>query len=91
LLDVCTFKEGSLWSGLVYLSGVMLGQHESMEDFARVRTRRLSIESAEPAPYQLDGDPGGDLPVEIRALAGRLTLLVTPQWAERHGFEIASP
>jgi Sphingosine kinase and enzymes related to eukaryotic diacylglycerol kinase len=88
LLDVCTFKEGSLWSGLVYLSGVMLGQHESMQDFARVRTRRLTVGSAGPAPYQLDGDPGGDLPVEIRALPGRLTLLVTGQWAERHGFEI---
>ena len=87
LLDVCTFKEGSLWSGLVYLSGVMLGQHESMQDFARVQTRRLRIESTGPAPYQLDGDPGGELPVEIRALPGRLTLLVSPSWAERHGFE----
>jgi len=86
LLDVCTFKEGSLWSGLVYLSGVMLGQHESMEDFARVQTRQLRIESASQAPYQLDGDPGGDLPVEIRALPGRLTLLVSPKWAERNGF-----
>ncbi len=87
LLDVCTFKEGSLWSSLVYLSGVMLGQHESMQDFARVQTRRLRIESTGPAPYQLDGDPGGELPVEIRALPGRLTLLVSPSWAERHGFE----
>jgi hypothetical protein len=87
LLDVCTFKEGSLWSGLVYLSGVMLGQHESMQDFARVQTRRLRIESTGPAPYQLDGDPGGELPVEIRALPGRLTLLVSPSWAPRHGIE----
>jgi len=89
LLDVCTFKEGSLWSGLVYLSGVMLGQHESMEDFGRVQTRHLRVESASQAPFQLDGDPGGDLPVEIRALPGRLTLLVSPQWAERQGFEIS--
>jgi diacylglycerol kinase family enzyme len=90
LLDVCTFKEGSLWSGLVYLSGVMLGQHEAMEDFARVRTRRLAIESASPAPYQLDGDPGGELPVEISVLQERLTLLTTPQWAERNGFEVVA-
>jgi diacylglycerol kinase family enzyme len=84
LLDVCTFREGSLWHGLVYLSGVMFGQHQSMEHFVRVRTRKLRIESAQPAPYQLDGDPGGELPVEIGIEPGRLTLLVDRAWAERH-------
>jgi diacylglycerol kinase family enzyme len=88
LLDVCTFKGGSLWSGLVYLSGVMLGQHEAMEDFSRVQTRGLTITASGPAPYQLDGDPGGELPVQIRVLPERLTLLVTRHWAEHHGFEI---
>jgi len=88
LLDVCTFKEGSLWSGLVYLSGVMLGQHESMQDFARIQTRRLRIDADSHAPYQLDGDPGGDLPVEICVLPNRLTLVVSPQWAERQGFSL---
>jgi diacylglycerol kinase family enzyme len=86
LLDVCTFKEGSLWSGLLYLGGVMLGQHETMEDFTRVQTRRLRIEAAGPAPYQLDGDPGGELPVEISVLPRRLTLLVSRECAERGGF-----
>jgi diacylglycerol kinase family enzyme len=90
LLDVCTFKSGSLWNGLVYLSGVMLAQHQSMQDFVRVQTRHLRIESPEAAPYQLDGDPGGDLPVEIRVLPGRLTLLVGHHWAERNGFEVAT-
>jgi diacylglycerol kinase family enzyme len=85
LLDVCTFKEGSLWNGLLYLSGVMLGQHEGMEDFACIRTRRLRIESSEPAPFQLDGDPGGEVPVEIRALPGRITMLVPHAWAAQHG------
>jgi diacylglycerol kinase family enzyme len=86
LLDVCTFKEGSLWHGLMYLGGVMLGQHEGMHDFVRVRTQRLRIEAAPPAPYQLDGDPGGELPVEIRVVPGRLALLVARSWAEQRGF-----
>jgi diacylglycerol kinase family enzyme len=88
LLDVCTFKEGSLWSGLVYLGGVVLGQHEAMEDFERIQTGRLVIESSGPAPYQLDGDPGGELPIEIRALPGRLLMLTRHDWAERNGFEM---
>ncbi len=87
LLDVCTFKEGSLWSGLLYLGGVMLGQHEAMEDFEHVQTRRVTIESTAPVPYQLDGDPGGELPVEIGTLPERLTLLITPEWAGRNGFD----
>jgi diacylglycerol kinase (ATP) len=83
LLDVCTFKEGSLWYGLVYLGGVLLGQHEAMQDFVRVQTRRLRIESAARVPFQLDGDPGGDLPVDIRVLPNRLTLVVSRSWASR--------
>ena len=85
LLDVCTFKEGSLWHGMVYLGGVMLGQHESMQDFVRVRAQRVRIEADGPVPYQLDGDPGGELPVEIRVLPSRLSLVVSRPWAIRKG------
>jgi diacylglycerol kinase family enzyme len=87
LLDVCTFKEGSLWHGLMYLGGVMLGQHEGMQDFVRVQTRRLRVEAAGAAPFQLDGDPGGDLPAEFSVLPRRLTMVVAREWAEREGFE----
>ncbi len=83
LLDVCTFREGSLWNGLVYLGGVMLGQQESMQDYTHVRTRQLTIESVPPAPYQLDGDPGGTLPVEICVRPGRLTVLVSRERAQQ--------
>jgi diacylglycerol kinase (ATP) len=85
LLDVCTFKEGSLWYGLMYLGGVVLGQQDGMQDYVRVQTRRVRIESAGCAPFQLDGDPGGDLPIEIEALPGRLTLLVGRAWAVKQG------
>lgn len=83
LLDVCTFREGSLWNGLVYLGGVLLGQHESMQDYSHIRTRRLVIESRPEAPYQLDGDPGGMLPVEICVRPKRLTVLVSRDWAQQ--------
>jgi len=86
LLDVCTFKEGSLLYGLMYLGGVVLGQHEGMQDFVRIQTRRLRVEADGAAPYQLDGDPGGDLPVEFSVAPGRLTILVDRSWAQRQGF-----
>ncbi|HRX80202.1 MAG: hypothetical protein H6821_07675 [Planctomycetaceae bacterium] len=79
LLDVCTFKDGSLWNGLRYLSGVILGQHASWDDCVTVRAEKIRIESDEPVPLQLDGDPGGFLPVEIEVLPSHLTLLVPKQ------------
>ena len=75
LLDVCTFKRGSFWNGIRYLGGVILGRHRSFEDCRTMHCRRLRIESDRPVPFQLDGDPGGMLPVEIRVLPRRLTLL----------------
>ncbi|HZL88437.1 MAG TPA: diacylglycerol kinase family protein [Pirellulaceae bacterium] len=87
LLDICTFREGSLWSGLLYLGGVVLGQHEAMEDFFQAHSTEMKIESKAQVPYQIDGDPGGELPLSISVLPQRLTVLVTRPWAERYGFD----
>lgn len=81
LVDLCTFGEGSLWAGFRYLTGVIFGQHERMPDCLLARASRVRIESSDPmskipVPYQLDGDPGGYLPLEIDVLPQRLTLLV---------------
>lgn len=87
LLDVCTFKEGSLWNGMLYLSGVFLGQHQSWGDCVNRRVKKVRIESEGSVPYQLDGDPGGFLPLEIEILPKRLTLLVNENWAIKQGFQ----
>jgi diacylglycerol kinase family enzyme len=76
LLDVCTFRRGGLWHGLRYAAAIFLGRHGRLTDFAVRRVARLRIESDAEMPYQLDGDPGGVLPVEIETLAGRLTMVV---------------
>jgi diacylglycerol kinase (ATP) len=76
LLDVCTFRNGGLMHGLLYASAVLTGTHRQLADFAERRCRRIRVTSERPAPYQLDGDPGGFLPVQVEVLPGRLTLLV---------------
>lgn len=84
LLDVCTFRRGSLWSGLRYLAAVQLGGlHRRLADCTMRRARRVRITSEEPVPYQLDGDPGGVLPLEVEVLPNRATLVVPPQSRER--------
>jgi diacylglycerol kinase family enzyme len=75
LLDVCTFRNGSLVKGLWYLGGVILGQHQRWQDCAMRQVRQLRIESDVPVPYQLDGDPGGMLPLEIDVLPARVCVI----------------
>ncbi len=75
LLDVCAFQRGFLWNGLRYLTAVQLGCHCRLQDCRVARILRLRAVAKEPVAYQLDGDPGGRLPLEIEVAAGRLTLL----------------
>lgn len=80
LLDVCTFRRGSLWHGLRYLLGVATGRHRHWPDYQHVQVPALRIECDEPIPYQCDGDPGGLLPVTIRVLPRRLRMIANPAW-----------
>jgi diacylglycerol kinase (ATP) len=80
LLDVCTFKQGSLLAGLGYLYGVAVGEHLSWEGVECQRVRSVRIESLDPVPVQLDGDPAGELPMEFSCRPGGLRLIVSPEW-----------
>jgi diacylglycerol kinase family enzyme len=81
LLDICTFRHGGLWAGLYYTAAVLAGTQRWLTDFAERRVTRLRVASDAKVPYQLDGDPGGFLPVEIEVLPGRLTLIVPQEKA----------
>lgn len=78
-LDVCTFAQGSIWSTARYLAAAQLGRHQAMRDCIVRRVRRFRMVAQQPVPYQLDGDPGGYLPVEVEVVPGRWTLLVPPE------------
>ena len=75
-LDYCTFKGGNLFRGLLYLGAVMLRQHHRWRHSKIGRFKKVSIESDGEVPYQLDGDPGGVLPVEIEVVPQFLRVLV---------------
>ena len=46
---------------------------------------RVRIESDEPVAYQLDGDPGGMLPLDVEVVPHRLTLVVPKARDDRAG------
>jgi diacylglycerol kinase family enzyme len=74
-LDVCGFRRGSRFRGFGYLAAICLRRHTRLPDWTTRRVRRVRIESDAAVPYQLDGDAGGFLPLEIEVLPKRLTLL----------------
>lgn len=78
LLDVCCLRRGRFWPGIMYAAAVIARRHHRLADYSGCRARRLRLTSDGEVPYQLDGDPGGVLPLDIRVLPGRMTLVVPP-------------
>lgn len=79
VLDLCSMKGGSLFHGMRYTAFAQCGgMHKVFSDVTLKQAKkfRISAESETPIPYQLDGDPGGELPIEIEIVEKRLTLLV---------------
>ena len=91
LLNVCTFHQGSFWHALRYLGYVAARRHRVLTDHASARVTRVRIESDEPVPYQLDGEPGGILPLEIEVLPERLTLMAPRSRILALGLQPAAP
>ncbi len=82
-LDVVTFEAGSFWKAILHLSAIMLGRHQNLPGVRMVRTRMLEIEAEQPVPFQVDGDPGGHLPLSVRVLPERLRMVVPQTWIDR--------
>lgn len=74
-LDCITFEKGRVLQGLGYLVRIALKRHLHHPHIRRQKVRRLWLTSPIRTPYQIDGDYGGRLPVEITWLPNRVTLL----------------
>ncbi len=78
LLDLCIFERGGFWPGLFYAAAVLARCHHALKLGTARRVKRLRISSSELVYYQIDGDPGGTLPVEVEVVPDRLTFIVPP-------------
>lgn len=83
--DLCFFAGSGLCKGLTYMISILLGLHLRRRDVSVVPGRHWRLEADEEVPYQLDGDPGGVLPLELEIVPGRLSLVVSRAWLERSG------
>lgn len=89
-LDVCTFERGAVWSIGRYLWHVLRRLHHTLPDARLYRSERFRIEPTTDASvaYQIDGDFGGTLPIEVEVLPAQLRLLVPRKTALRLGFTL---
>jgi diacylglycerol kinase (ATP) len=79
LLDLCGFRRNQF---LGCFANVTLRRHRRSPDWFSHRVRHVRITAdQEDVAYQLDGDPGGRLPLEIESLPARLTLVVPKESA----------
>jgi len=82
-LDHCLFDGPHFWHGFKYTAFAQCGSmHRHLSDVRLGQAKKYRLTSEGDVPYQLDGDPGGMLPVEIEVLEKRFTALVS-EWAAR--------
>lgn len=77
-LDICSYRDHGIVRGLWYLLVTFLGSHSRLDatQFGQFRNFRIESDGDEPVYYELDGDPGGELPLEIEVVPGALRVLV---------------
>jgi YegS/Rv2252/BmrU family lipid kinase len=92
LLEVIVLESiGKLAFLTKILPNVFKGTHVNQPSVHVFRAREVSISSDRPFTMYADGDPIGELPLRVRAVAGAVTVLV-PQRAPAHAaFAEASP
>ncbi|MDR1383462.1 MAG: hypothetical protein LBJ67_06400 [Planctomycetaceae bacterium] len=75
-LDHCIFDGRSFWHGFKYTAFAQCGsRHRILSDVRLGQGTKYRLTADGDVPYQLDGDPGGKLPIEIEIIPQRFTIL----------------
>ncbi|MEE3285660.1 MAG: hypothetical protein VX311_13850 [Planctomycetota bacterium] len=77
---VTVLQRGSAFQMIRYSIKLWRGTHDLAKDVQVVKARRVRIVSVEPGrgpvPFQVDGDPAGEVPVELECLPNALRVFV---------------
>ncbi len=80
-LELRLFRGGGRWKGIWHLLTSLFGFQAPWTGAGLRKIEELTVSADEPVDFQIDGDPGGQLPVTIRVLPKRITLLLPAQAA----------
>ena len=77
---VTVLQRGSAFQMIRYSIKLWRGTHDLAKDVQVVKARKVRIVPVEPGrgpvPFQVDGDPAGEVPVELECLPGSLRVFV---------------
>jgi YegS/Rv2252/BmrU family lipid kinase len=76
LLDVCVIPARSRGHAIKQFLRAAAGEHLQAEGVVYARGKKIHIESPQPVPMQIDGDPAGHTPVEIDLLPVQVRFIV---------------
>lgn len=76
LLDLCTYQGPGIVRGVWYLLNTFARRHTKLAATEFRQFKNLTVTSEAPVAYELDGDPGGYLPLEIEVCPGAVRVLV---------------
>ena len=77
-LDICVLKGQSTAGAFAHFGRILAQRHLDDPELEYHRGRRIRVESADPLPVQLDGDPNGYTPLDIEVVPRALNILVPP-------------
>jgi diacylglycerol kinase family enzyme len=84
--DHCIFNGKSFWYGFKYAAFGQCGSmHRHLSDTRLGQGKKYRLTTNSEVPFQLDGDPGGTLPIEIEMLEKRFTVLVPEKTVQKLG------
>lgn len=86
---VTVLQRGSAFQMFRYAIKLLCGTHERARDVRVVTAKRVRISAVDPGegtvPFQVDGDPAGEVPVELECLPGSLEVFVPGDRDGGHG------
>ncbi len=87
-IDLCLLERGSWISSLWYLGNVLCRRHHRLQGVTIAQATRIRLEALgdSKVPYQIDGDPGGYLPVDLEVVPSGMSVVVEEEVASRLGF-----
>lgn len=75
-LHVCVFQKVNLWVAFRYGLGFLTGDAHPPDSVHYFQTRSFKLSSGSRAPFELEGDLAGHLPVNVSILEEKLRVLV---------------
>ena len=75
-LDLCLFSASSPAGTAGQVFAALSGRHSTRPGFRHIRAKSFTFDCEPPVALQLDGDPAGQTPVQVRVAPQALTVMV---------------